>query len=75
MTSHPLATTSSEQDHDNAIFGSEHISFNTTKSLAVQEEPVAVSAKVYAYTYLKITVSYQTFSNHSSGIGRANPIC
>ena len=50
MTSHPLATTSSEQDHDNAIFGSEHISFNTTKSLAVQEEPVAVSAKVYAYT-------------------------
>ena len=40
------SATSSEQDHDNAIFGSEHISVSTPKSSVVQEEPMAVSVKV-----------------------------
>ena len=42
----PPATTSSEQDHDNAIFGSENISLSSTTSSVVQEEPMAVSVKV-----------------------------
>ena len=49
ISSLPVSTTSSEQDHDNAIFGSEHISVNTTKSLVVLEEPMAVSVKVCVY--------------------------
>ena len=49
MTSLPPATTSSEQDHDNAIFGSDHISLSTTKTSVVREEPMAVSVKVIVY--------------------------
>ena len=51
MSSLLAATTSSEQDHDNAIFGSEHISVSTTKSSVVQEEPMAVSVKVAISTF------------------------
>ena len=48
-TSLPTVTTSSEQDHDNAIFGSELVSLNTMKSPVVQEDTVAVSVKVCIY--------------------------
>ena len=48
MTSLPAATTSNEQDHDNAMFGCEHVSLSTAQSSVVQEEPMAASVKVYA---------------------------
>ena len=51
----PAAATNSEQDHDNAIFGSEHISVSTTKSSVVQEEPMAVSVKVCVYMLMHLT--------------------
>lgn len=51
----PAATTSSEQDHDNAMFGSEHISLNTTQLSVLQEEPMAASVKV---CYINIMVKW-----------------
>jgi len=42
----PAATTSSEQDHDNAMFGNEHVLLSTTQSSVLQEEPMAASVKV-----------------------------
>lgn len=53
MTSFPTATTSNEQDHDNAIFGSGYISLNTNKSSVVQEEPVAAPVKVCVYQQME----------------------
>ena len=51
----PVVTTSSELDHDNAMFGSERVSLSTAKSSVTQEKPLTVSVNVclceYAHTH------------------------